>query len=137
MEPHLPRKLDAKMPKTTNALHGDQISAAQAGITKSIVGRDASAEERGGFCGPKLIGNGGEAARFSNHYFRVSSIYGDSRDHRILTIHHVSASARFARPVFASDEADTHPLTDLPPGYACTQRLNAANNFMPRNARQG
>jgi hypothetical protein len=44
MESHVPRKLDTKMTKATNALHGDQISAAQAGVPKSVVGSDARAE---------------------------------------------------------------------------------------------
>jgi hypothetical protein len=43
----MPCELDPKMPKATNALHGDQISAAQAGVAKSVVGRDTRAEERG------------------------------------------------------------------------------------------
>src|SRR4029077_11636133 len=70
MESHVPRKLDTKMPKATNALHRYQISAAQAGIAKSVVGRNARAEERGGFCRRELIGNGGDAACFSDHHFR-------------------------------------------------------------------
>jgi hypothetical protein len=54
----------------------------------------------------------------------------------VLTIHNVSASARFAHPVFATDQADTDPLTDFPSGHSAAQRFNAANDFMPRNARQ-
>jgi hypothetical protein len=34
------------MPKATNALHGDQISTAQAGVAKSVIGGDTRAEER-------------------------------------------------------------------------------------------
>jgi hypothetical protein len=33
----MPRKLDAQMPKSDNALHRDQISAAQAGVAKSAL----------------------------------------------------------------------------------------------------
>src|SRR5580704_2680417 len=40
---HVPRNLDTKMPKATNALHSHQISAAQPGIAKSVVGGDARA----------------------------------------------------------------------------------------------
>src|SRR5713226_2351851 len=97
-ESHVPGKLDAKVPKATNALHSDQISAAQAGVAKSVVGGDTRAEERGGFCGTELIRNGRDAARFSDHHFRISSIRSHSRCHRVLTIHNVSASARFAHP---------------------------------------
>jgi hypothetical protein len=124
------------MPKTTNALHGDQISAAQAGVAKSVVGRDTRAEERGSLHGSELVRNGSDAACFSDHHFRVSSIDVYSRYHRVLAIHDVSASARFAHSVFSGNQANTNPLTDFPPGHTCTQRFNATHHFMPRNARQ-
>jgi hypothetical protein len=71
--------------------------------------------------------------RFSNHHFRISTIYSYSRCDGVLTLHHVSASARFAHPVFAAEKADTDPLTDFPFGHSAAQGLNAANYFMPRN----
>src|SRR5262249_44175336 len=74
-ESHAPRKLDTKMPKATNALHGDQIPAAQPSVAKSVVGCDTRAEERGGFYGCELIRNGSDAARFSDHHFRISTIH--------------------------------------------------------------
>jgi hypothetical protein len=135
MESHLPRKLDTKMAKSTYALHGDQVPAAQAGIAESVVGCDSCAQERSGFCGRELIRNRSEGACFSDHHLRVSTIGGDSRYHRGLTIHNVSASARFAHPVFSGNEADTNPLTDFPSGYSATDGINAANHFMARNAR--
>jgi hypothetical protein len=114
MESHVPRKLETKMPKAPNALHSDQISAAQAGVAKSVVGRDTRAEERGGFGGREFVRNGSDAARFSDHHFRISSVRGYSGYHGVLTIHHVSASAWLAHPIFAAEEADTDPLTDCP-----------------------
>jgi hypothetical protein len=136
MESHVLRKLDAKMPKATNALHSDQVSAAQASVAKSVVGCDTGAEERGGLYGTELVRNGSDAVRFSNHHFRISTIRGYSRYGRVLTLHHVSASARFAHRVFTAEEADTDTLTDFPFGHSAAQCLNAANYFMPRNARQ-
>jgi hypothetical protein len=132
----VPRKLDAKMSKSTNALHSDQISAAQAGIAKSVVGGDARAEERCGFCRTELVRNGSDAAGFSDHHFRISSIHGHSQYHGVLTIHDVPASARFAHPVFAADQADTDTLADFPSRHSGAQGFNAANDFMTRNARQ-
>src|SRR5262249_31623332 len=135
-ESHVPRKLDGKMPKATNTLHRDQISTAQAGVAKSVVGRNARAEERGGLYSSELVRNGSDAACFSDHHFCISSVDVYSRGHGVLTIHHVSASARFAHPVFAAEEADTDPLTDFPSGRSAAQGFNAANDFMARNARQ-
>src|SRR5688500_5003563 len=93
MESHVARKLNAKMPKATNALHRDQISAAQIGVAKSVEGRDARAEKRGGFYGTELIRNRSDAARFSDHHFRISSIHGYAGYYCVLTINNVSASA--------------------------------------------
>jgi len=63
---------------------------------------------------------------------RADGIRGYSRYDGVLTLHHVSASARFAHPVFTAEEADTNPLTDFPFGHSAAQCLNAANYFMPR-----
>jgi hypothetical protein len=120
MEAHVPRKLDAQMSKTADALHSDQISAAQTSIAKSVEGRNTSAEERSGFRGPEFIGNGGDASRFSDHQLRITSIHRDSWDHGILTIHHVATSAWFTNSVFAAEEAETDSLADLPPGHPTT-----------------
>jgi len=59
---------------------------------------------------------------------------GYSGYHRILTIHDISTSARFAHAVLAAEEADTDPLTDFPFGHSAAQGFNPANYFMPRNA---
>src|SRR3984893_11810504 len=135
-ESHVPRKLDAKMAKSTHALHSDQISAAQAGVANSVIGRDTRAEERSGFCGCEFIWNRSQGACFSDHHFRISSVRGHSRYHRVLTIHTIPASARFAHPVFSGNEADTNPLTDFPSGHPASKGFNAANHFMSGHARQ-
>ena len=132
----MPRELDAEVPEATDALHGDQVATAQAGVAQAVVGRDARAEERGGFDGAEPIGNGSDATRFGEHHLRISSIHGDSRIHGVLAIHHVSAPARLAHTVFAAEEADTDPVTDLPPGHAVAQGVDASDDFMPGNARQ-
>ena len=63
------------MPKATNALHSDQISAAQTGVAKSVVGRNARTEEGGGFCGAELIRNGCDAARLSDTALEGSDVW--------------------------------------------------------------
>jgi hypothetical protein len=135
-ESHVPRKLDTQMPKATNALHGDQISPVQAGVAKSVVGGNTRAEERGGIYGTELVRNGSDAACFSDHHFRISSIHGHSQYHGVLTIHNVSTSARFAHPILSGNEADTNSLTNFPSGRSAAEGFNAANHFMPRNAWQ-
>jgi hypothetical protein len=114
MKSHMPRKLNAEMPKAANALHSDQISTAQAGVAKSVVGRDPRAHEGGGFYGTELVRNGSDTPCLRDHHFRISPIHRYSRRHGVLTIHNVSAPARFTHPVFAADEADADPLTDFP-----------------------
>jgi hypothetical protein len=135
VESHAPGELNTKMPKATNALNGDQIPASQASIAKGIVGRNARAQQRGGLRGTELIGNGSEAARFSDHHFRISTVHGYLRYHWVLTIHAVSTSARLAGAVLSGDQADANALTDLPSRHAAAQGVDAANDFMTGNAR--
>jgi hypothetical protein len=71
--------------------------------------------------------------RFSNHHFRISTIHSYSGFDGVLTLHHVSAPARFAHPVFTAEKADTDPLTDFPFRHSAAQGRNAANYFMPWN----
>src|SRR5260370_7950161 len=136
MESHMPGKLHTKMSKSANALHRDQISAAQAGVAKGVVGRDTGAEERGGFCRTELVRNGSDAACFSDHHFRVSTIHSHSQYHGVLTIHDVPASARFAHPVFAADQADTDPLTDFPFVHSIPQPFDPPTDFIAPNPGQ-
>jgi hypothetical protein len=42
---------------------------------------------RSGFGGSEFVRNGGDAARFGDHHFRISAIHGDSRNDRVLAIH--------------------------------------------------
>jgi len=122
------------VPEPADTLHRHQISPAQAGIAKSVVGCDARTEERCGFGGIQFIRDGSEGARFSDHHFGISSIHGYSKCHRVVAIHHVPASAWFADAVFAGDQADANTLTDLPFGHSAAESLDAANDFVPRNA---
>src|SRR5262245_37503295 len=106
----MPRKLDTKVSKAANALHSDQISAAQTSITKSVVGCNPGTQERSRLRGSQFVRNRSNTARFSDHHLRISAISRDSQYHRMLTIHRVSASARFAYPVFARDQTNTDTL---------------------------
>jgi NAD(P)-dependent dehydrogenase (short-subunit alcohol dehydrogenase family) len=58
-------KLDTKMSETANSLHGDQITAAQAGVANSVVGRDPCAKKRSGIYGGEFVGNGNDPARLT------------------------------------------------------------------------
>ncbi len=44
--------------------------------------------------------------------------------------------AQSANSVFTTEESDANPFTDLPSGYSAAQGFNAADNFMPWDARQ-
>jgi hypothetical protein len=84
----------------------------------------------------ELVRNRSDAARFGNLHFRLPSIHGDSHCEGVVTIHHVSALARLAHPVFAAEEADTDRLTDFPSGHSAARGFNAANDFMPGKVKQ-
>ena len=136
MESQAPRKLDAKMPQTTNALHGHKISATQAGVAKSVISRDARTQERGGLCGTEFIRNRSDAARLSDHHLRISTVHRYTQHHRVLAVNRISASARLAHAILAGDQADTNPLPDLPSRHSAAQGFDAPNDFMPGNAGQ-
>jgi hypothetical protein len=125
----------AEISKATNALHSDQISAAQAGVAKSVVGCDPRTEE-GRLLPTRAHPEGNLCRALPRSVLPHILHYGDSRYHRVTTIHHVSASAWPAHSVFAAEEPDTNSLTDFPSGRSAAQAFNAANNFMLRNARQ-
>ena len=67
---------------------------------------------------------------------RVSPIHGDARYDGVLAVHHVSAAARLAHSVLAAEEADTDPLADRPARHPGADRVDAAHDFVPRNARK-
>jgi hypothetical protein len=136
MKSQMPGKLNTQVPEPADTLHRHQIAPAQASIAKSVVGCDARAEERSGFRGIQFIRNGSEGARFSDHHFGISSIYGYPKGYGVLAIHHVPASAWFADTVFAGDQADANALTHLPFGHSAAESFDAANDFVPRNARE-
>src|SRR5215468_1007143 len=136
MESHMPRKLDTEMPKAADALHGDQVAAAQASIAQSVIGRHSRAEERGSVNGTEFVGNGSDRACLRDHHFRISSVLVYSQNHGVLAIHDVPAPARYAHAVFTGNESDTHALANFPPRHSAAQRVDAANNLMPGNARQ-
>src|SRR5262249_29068645 len=114
VESHMPGKLDTEMPKAANALHGDQVSAAQAGISQGVIGRHSGTQERCSVNGTELIRNGSDGARLGEHHFCIPSVHADSQDHGVQAIHHVAATARHAYTVFAGDESDTHALAEFP-----------------------
>src|SRR5258708_13616865 len=130
----MPRDRHTQMPKTANPLHGDQVSTAQAGVAKSVVSRNARAEERSSFCGCEIVRNRRERTCFSDHYFRIPSIRGDARHHGILAIHDVSAPARFTDPVFSSNQADANSFTGFPSIHSAAHPANAPNHFMSSHA---
>src|SRR6266576_961113 len=116
------------MSKAANALHSDQVAAAQAGIAKSVVSRNARTEKRSGVRGCELIRNRSEGACFSDHHFRISTVHGYSRCRGVLAIHDVSAPAWFAHPIFSGNKADTNSLPDFPSGRSASDGVNAANH---------
>src|SRR5712671_1592025 len=124
------------MSEATDALDGDEISAAEAGVAQGVVGGDAGAEERGGFGGAEVVGNGGDAASLGDHNFGVAAVDGDAGDYGVEAIDDVAAAAGFAGAVFATEEADAYALTNFPFGDAGAEGFDAADYFVAGNARE-
>src|SRR5712672_1758580 len=124
------------MSEATDALDGDEISAAKAGVAKGVVGGDAGAEERGGFGGAEIVGDGGDAASFGDHDLGVAAVDGDAGDYGVEAIDDVAAAAGLAGAVFAAEEADAYALTNFPFGDASAEGFDAADYFVAGNARE-
>ena len=57
LESHLPRVLNTEMSQSADAVHGDHIAAARAGIAQRVVDRDARAHERPRFLRRQVVRN--------------------------------------------------------------------------------
>src|SRR5713226_3299997 len=135
-ETHSPRKLNSQMSEPADPLNPNQIARAQAGVAKSVEGRYASAEERGGFRGRELIRNGSERSCFGNHHLGITPVGSDSRYDGVQAVRKVSAKARLTFAVLPAQKADTYPLPDLPFRNIRTDLLDSAHDLMPRNSWQ-
>src|SRR5712675_2454679 len=124
------------MSQATDALDGDEISAAKAGIAEGVVSGDAGAEERGSFGGAEVVGDGGDAACFGDHNFGVAAVDGDAGDYGVEAIDDVASAAGFAGAVFTAEEADAYALTNFPFGDAGAEGFDAADYFVAGNARE-
>src|SRR6267154_2388122 len=118
------------MSQATDALDGDEISATEAGVAQGVVGGDAGAEERGGFGGGEVVGDGGDAAGFGDHNFGIAAVDGDAGDYGVEAIDDVTAAAGLAGAVFAAEEADAYSLTNFPFRDARAERFDAADYFV-------
>jgi len=98
-------KLDTEMPKSTNALHGDQISTGANRRSEGRVSRNTAQRKRGGLADVSSSGTD-ETARASAI---ITSAYLHPRllpMSRGSDIHDVSSSTRFAYAVFSGMRPD-------------------------------
>src|SRR5258708_15561985 len=94
---HLRGKLDAQMPKATEAENGDQISGARAAVAQRIESSDAGAQQRPRIHGGKRIGNQRELRGGRQHEFGVATVAREARDLAALAAgHKIAAAARIA-----------------------------------------
>src|SRR6267142_885035 len=124
------------MSQATDALDGDEISAAKAGVAQGVVSGDAGAEERGGFGGAEVVEDGGDAAGFGDHNFGVAAVDGDAGDYGVEAIDDVAAAAGFAGAIFTAEEADAYALTNFPFRDAGAEGFDAADYFVAGNTRE-
>src|SRR6266404_7243088 len=124
------------MSQAADALDGDEISAAEAGVSQGVVGGDAGAEERGGFGGAEVVGDGGDAASFGDHNLGVAAVDGDTGDYGVEAIDDVASAAGLAGAVFAAEEADAYALTNFPFADAGAEGFDAADYVVGGDARE-
>src|ERR1043166_1688918 len=121
------------MAQAADALYRNQITSAQRGITQSIVGGDARAEQRRCLSRGNVIRDGGKRPGFGDHDSRIAAVGGDSRNDQVLATDRIPPAARLAVPASPSEETDADPLPDPPAGDRGTESFEAANRLVSRH----
>jgi hypothetical protein len=111
------------------------MSPGRARVTQRVEDGDTGAEQRGGFGGGKIVGDGGNGFGGRDHVLGISAIVGDGRDLFVTAKSKVAAAAGFARKIMPSMPADADALAGLPLRNAVANGVDAAGYFVAGNAR--
>jgi len=122
------------MAKSADALNGDQIAGARAGVAKRIENRDAGAKQRRSFGGGEVIWDSGNRFGGRNHVFRVTAVMADAGNFVELAENEIAAAAGIAGETMASVPSDSDALAGFPVGNVSTDGVDAAGDFVSGNA---
>src|SRR5439155_6619382 len=89
IETHAAGVLNSEMAQPSDALDGDEVSRARAGIAQRVEDGDASAHERRGLFRRQTLRDRRHGLRWGDHRFLISSIEMNRRDLLEQTKHEV------------------------------------------------
>ena len=135
MKPHLVRELHREMagpPRPWTATTSPARAPALRSALNVVAPRTTAARPRPHRDRPARA----RPASFGQHDFRVAAVRRHPGDDRVLAVHDVAVAARPARAILAGEKAHTDPLAEPPAGHPFAQRVDSADDFMPRYARR-
>src|SRR5947207_20403 len=132
-ESHLPRVLNTKMTKPTDAMDRHQIAATRARVPKCVVDRYASTHERTDFLRRQIIGNHRYRFRAHDQVIGIAAVEIDSGNLALHAHGEIAAPALVANKAVTAVPAYSGSLTFRPLRDIASDRIDAAGNFMTRH----
>src|SRR5499433_3910351 len=131
----MPRILHAQMTQAAYADHSDKLT----GLCRCVSERAERGEPRAQQRRRTNRRDGGwdrhEAAGLGDHHFGVSAIMMNAGIFLVPAVHEIAVAAELAIAARAAEKPDTHALTDRPAPDTGTERIDAPDDFMARDAR--
>src|SRR6516225_258048 len=123
------------MAKATDAKHSHKITRFRRRVSQCVERRKPRAQQRRRIGRREVIRDRHEPARLCDHHLGISAIRMNARKFLVTTVHEIAISTEFAITARASEEADTHALTNRPALDTGAQGIDPPDHFMPWHAR--
>jgi hypothetical protein len=123
------------MAEASDALDGDEIAGARAGVAQCVVDGDACAEQQSGFVGRETIGHESDGLGGSNHVPLIAAVEVNGSDLLELAVDEIAAAAGIALEAVSAVPSDGNPLAGFPQGHVGSEGVDGAGDFVARDAR--
>src|SRR5262249_28740587 len=97
--------------------------------------RESGAKQRRSIRRRQIVRDMHEPGGLCDHHLGISAIRINARVSLVTAVHEIAISAEFAITARASEEADTHALTNRPALDAKPKGIDPPDHFVPRDAR--
>src|SRR5499425_3229280 len=123
------------MTKAAYAEHSDKIARLRRCVSQCAERRQPRAQQWRRIGRREVIRDRHEPARLCDHHLGISAIRMNAREFLVTTVHEIAISTEFAITARASEEADTHALTNRPALDARAKGIDPPDHLVPRDAR--
>jgi hypothetical protein len=104
-------------------------------MAQRVVDSNSGAEQRRGFGRRQIIRHQSHRFCRDHHVFGVTSIKADASDLSELAKNEITTAARVALKAVPAVPSHAYPLTGLPQGNVCANRIDASGNLVARHSR--